>query len=70
MTTAPLKVWVNNTPLELPGQATLADAVAQFGIRPPFAAAVNLRFVPNTRYPQTPLSEGDRVDLIGPVTGG
>jgi sulfur carrier protein len=66
----PLKVLINDTPFDLPAAATLADAVAQFGLQPPFAAAVNLQFVPNTRYHQTLLREADRIDLISPVTGG
>ena len=70
MTPPSLTVLINNTPSELPGNATLADAVTQFGIKPPFAAAINLQFVPNTRYHQTPLREADRIDLIAPVTGG
>ena len=36
----------------------------------PFAAAVNLRFVPRTQYPQTALAEGDQIEIIAPVTGG
>ena len=27
-------------------------------------------FVPNTRYQDTPLNAGDRIDVIAPVTGG
>lgn len=65
-----LNVLINDTPFDLPATATLADAVAQFGIQPPFAAAVNLQFVPNTRYHQTALQDGARIDLISPVTGG
>ena len=65
-----LNVLINDTPFDLPATATLADAVAQFGIQPPFAAAVNLQFVPNTRYQQTTLQDGARIDLISPVTGG
>jgi sulfur carrier protein len=38
--------------------------------KPPFAAAINLTFVPKTRYDQTALSDGDRIDLIAPVVGG
>ncbi|MBX9715984.1 MAG: MoaD/ThiS family protein, partial [Burkholderiaceae bacterium] len=34
------------------------------------AAAVNMAFVPNTRYNETPLHEDDRIDVIAPVTGG
>ena len=65
-----MTVQINDITFELATNATLADAVALFGIKPPFAAAVNLTFVPNTRYPQTPLHEADRIDLIAPVTGG
>lgn len=70
MSTATLKLLINGTPHELPAHATLADAVALLGIQPPFAAAINLQFVPNTQYHQTPLHEADRIDLITPVTGG
>jgi sulfur carrier protein len=65
-----IQVMINEAPFELPDHATLADAVAQFGLQPPFAAAVNLQFVPNTRYHQTPLHNADCIDLIAPVTGG
>lgn len=65
-----LKVWINQTLHHLPAPATLADAVAHIGIQPPFAAAVNLNFVPKSRYAQHPLSEGDHIELIAPITGG
>lgn len=70
MTPAPIHLLINSAPFELPADATLADAVALLALTPPFAAAINLQFVPNTRYPHTPLHEGDRIDLITPVTGG
>lgn len=70
MTSTTITVLINNTSFTLHAPAKLVDAVTQFGIQPPFAAAVNLQFVPNTRYPQTPLHDGDRIDLIAPVTGG
>lgn len=65
-----MKVHINNQPHQLPTGATLADAIAFLQPTPPFAAAVNMNFVPNTRYRDTPLSDGDRIDLIAPVTGG
>lgn len=68
--TSAITVRINDTAATLQSPATLADAVAFFGIQPPFAAAVNLQFVPNTQYRQTPLHEADRIDLIAPVTGG
>lgn len=68
--TTTIKIHINGDPFDLPAPATLADAVTQLGLKPPFAAAVNLQFVPNSQYHQTPLSDADQVDLIAPVTGG
>ncbi len=65
-----MKVHINNQAHQLPTGATLADAIAVLQPSPPFAAAVNMNFVPNTRYRDTPLSDGDRIDVIAPVTGG
>jgi sulfur carrier protein len=38
--------------------------------RGPFAAAVNMAFVPRALYDDTRLNAGDRIELIAPVTGG
>ena len=65
-----MNVLINDTPTELPDSATLADAIARAQPRPPFAAAVNRRFAPRSSYAATPLAEGDRIELIAPVTGG
>lgn len=65
-----MKVLINQTPCELPEGATLAQAVAASQVEPPFAAALNLQFVPKTQYDQTPLTEGDQIELIAPVVGG
>ena len=65
-----MKVHINHQTHQLPTGATLADAIAVLQPTPPFAAAVNMSFVPNTRYRDTPLSDGDRIDVIAPVTGG
>ena len=65
-----MQVLVNQTPHDLAEGATLADALMQAGARPPFAAALNLQFVPKTRYAQTPLQAGDQIEIIAPITGG
>jgi sulfur carrier protein len=65
-----MQILVNQIPHELSEGATLADALAQAGARPPFAAALNLQFVPKTRYEQTLLQEGDQIEIIAPITGG
>jgi sulfur carrier protein len=54
MTPATIRLLINSEPFELPDSATLADAVALLALTPPFAAAVNLQFVPNTKYCSCP----------------
>lgn len=65
-----MNVVINQTRHTLPEGATLVDAIELLQARAPFAAAVNLQFVPQTRYSQTRLQHDDRIDIIAPVTGG
>lgn len=65
-----MNVHINNQVHELPAGATLADAIAVLQPAAPFAAAINMTFVPNARYRETLLHDGDRIDVIAPVTGG
>ena len=65
-----MNVFINQIPHTLTAGATLADAVALLQAKPPFAAAVNLQFVPNTQYAHQLLQADDRIDIIAPVTGG
>lgn len=68
-----MRVLINQTPHELPEGSTLADAVQALPAgapQGPYAAAVNLRFVPKPQYGATALAEGDQIEIIAPVTGG
>ena len=65
-----MNITLNKAMHELQPGATLADALALIQAQAPFAAAVNMRFVPNTRYAQTLLQPDDEVEVIFPVTGG
>lgn len=65
-----MHITINQHPVQLPASATVADAIAHWQARPPFAVAVNTQFVPKGRYPEHPLHEGDQVEIIAPVTGG
>lgn len=67
---ATIQVLINQVPHELPAHATLADAVQRVGIIPPFAAAVNMQFVPKTQYANHVLQTNDQIELIAPITGG
>jgi sulfur carrier protein len=65
-----MNVTINQNAADLPDHATVQDALAAIGARPPFAVAVNTQFVPNTQYAAHALQAGDRIEVISPVTGG
>ncbi len=65
-----MNILINQTAVDLPAGATVADAVAHLQPNPPFAVAVNLQFVPKAGYAAHPLQAGDTVEIIAPVTGG
>jgi sulfur carrier protein len=70
MSDIPLQVVINHMPHTLPHGSSLADAVAITGVQPPFAAAVNLQFVPRCQYDQYSLANHDEIELISPIAGG
>ncbi len=65
-----MNVLINQEARELPDNATLADALRVWEPPAVFAAAVNLQFVPRTAYAQHRLNDGDRIEIIAPITGG
>ena len=65
-----MNVIINQQAHALPDDATLALALERLGARPPFAAAVNQQFVPSAQHAQTRLNDGDKIEVIQPVTGG
>ena len=65
-----MNVLINKLPHDLAEGASLADAIAALRPALPFAAAVNMQFVPKTSYSQALLKPGDQIEIIRPVTGG
>lgn len=65
-----MKITINQQATELQPQATVADALARLQAKPPFAVAVNTVFVPRSQYAAHALQDGDRMEVISPVTGG
>lgn len=65
-----IQILINQKSYSLSHGASLADAIAIAGIQPPFAAAVNLQFVPRGQYDQHVLANHDKIELISPITGG
>ncbi|WP_042269678.1 sulfur carrier protein ThiS [Paraburkholderia heleia] len=65
-----MDIHINQKPITLPEGATVADALAAFGARPPFAVALNGDFVARTQHDARSLQAGDRLDVVSPVAGG
>lgn len=65
-----MHVKVNGETIETE-QADLAGLLRELGYRgETFAVAINGDFVPRAQYAQTPLGEGDSLDVVAPVVGG
>lgn len=65
-----MDIEVNQRPVQIPEPCTLAELLFSQGFTPPYAVAINTRFVPRSSYAQTHLQAGDRIEVITPVTGG
>ncbi|MCF7520848.1 sulfur carrier protein ThiS [Neisseria sp. ZJ106] len=64
-----MNIIVNGKPALFDG-GSLQTLLTQQAMQPPFAVAVNTRFVPKSRYAETLLQEGDQVEIVRPVVGG
>lgn len=65
-----MEIQINQKSLSLPEGASIADALAVFGARPPFAVAVNGQFVARAQHCARALADGDKLDIVHPVAGG
>jgi sulfur carrier protein len=41
-----------------------------FELQKPIACAINNAFVPRLQWPERTLQNGDRIDVVAPITGG
>jgi thiazole synthase len=68
-----MRVELNGEPHELPAGATLADAARAAGVAEGgrgVAVALDGEVVPRGRWPQVPLAEGQRVEVLAAIQGG
>jgi sulfur carrier protein len=65
-----MRVMVNQVEHEVPQGALVSQVLEQVQAKPPFAVAVNLQFLPKTKYADYTLQENDQIEVIAPVTGG
>jgi sulfur carrier protein len=66
-----MRVTVNGDDRDLTGRVTVADAVAELtSLHRGVAVALNGEVVPRGRWAETPLSDGDRVEVLTAAQGG
>lgn len=62
---------VNGQPLTVPAPATMAQLVDRLGYAGKrIAVELNGEIVPRSRYGETPLADGDRLEIVVAVGGG
>ncbi|MEM8933732.1 MAG: sulfur carrier protein ThiS [Acidobacteriota bacterium] len=66
-----LQITVNGTPTDAPDDATIGSWLHAIG-RDPRVVAVerNGEIVPRARFAETPLADGDRLEIVQFVQGG
>lgn len=68
---AVLHIQVNGEDRTVPPDATLASLVETLGLDPrKVAIERNLEIVPKSLHPTTPLTDGDRIEIVQFVGGG
>ena len=66
-----MTIMVNGEPMELPEGLTIDGLLEQLKVRREYTAvALNREVWPKSRYADTVLEEGDRVEIVRPMGGG
>jgi sulfur carrier protein len=66
-----MKITVNGKPMEIGDELSVETLLTQLGVKREFTAvAVNREVTPRSRYSETRLHEGDRVEIVRPMGGG
>jgi sulfur carrier protein len=68
-----VKIFVNGEPLTVPDHSTVASLVTQSGApggERGVAVAIDAEVVPRSEWERTPLSDGQRVEILAAIQGG
>jgi len=64
-------VTVNGKPMELPDGLSIEDLLSRLKIRREFTAvALNREVAQRSRYAETALRDGDKIEIVHPMGGG
>ena len=66
-----LSIWVNGSSRRCNDQATVADLIRELALEGKRVAVErNGEIVPKSRHGDTPLTDGDRIEVVRAVGGG
>ncbi|MCZ8256709.1 MAG: sulfur carrier protein ThiS [Polaromonas sp.] len=66
-----MKVSLNGEAIETDAPTLQALLLARgYELKGAFACAINKTFVPRPQWPVRALENGDRIDIVTPITGG
>jgi len=66
-----MKLQINGNPRDFSAPLSLQDLLQQLGIKPDrVAVELNGNIVPREQWEKTPLSDGDRLEIVHFVGGG
>lgn len=66
-----MQIHVNGEPMSLAGSMTVSALLEQLQITGKrLAVELNEDIVPRSEHPQTPLQDGDRVEIVHAIGGG
>jgi sulfur carrier protein len=67
----PLEISLNGERIQTQAATLQALLLARgFELQKPIACAINNAFVPRPQWPERALQNGDRIDVVAPITGG
>jgi sulfur carrier protein len=66
-----MQLTINGKPMDVPDGLTVETLLVHLNVRREYTAvALNREVTPKSAYATTPLSEGDRVEIVRPMGGG
>ncbi|MFQ5450656.1 MAG: sulfur carrier protein ThiS [Nitrospinaceae bacterium] len=66
-----MRIIINGKEREFPSLQNLTELLRELEISSPhFAVAVNHQVVPKSRYQETAIREGDKIEIVHAVGGG